>query len=94
VIVPFGYVVFGYTTDVQVKNIIIPRPGTNQFIPEHVEDVKDVFQEMWGHKTVTIFLKSRSLNFIDMRIANSLSEKKCSKRFWSVFSLWSFKCKG
>jgi len=62
------------------RDIISTRLGTRQFIPTHVEDAKHVFQEMSGSTTVTIFWSSRSLKFIDMGLASSLSVMKCSKR--------------
>ena len=78
--VPFGYFVFSYTVDVEVKEMLSGQGQAKKFIPAHVEDAKDVFQEMWGHKTVTIFWNLHSLKLVDRGLANSLQEKKCSKR--------------
>jgi len=38
--------------------MISTMPGTKQFILARVDYAKDVFQEPWGHKKVTIFWNS------------------------------------
>ena len=34
------------------RNIIKTRPGTKQFILARVDNAKDVFQELWGHRNI------------------------------------------
>ena len=39
-----------YNRTSRKKNILSTKPGTKQFILAHVNDEKEVFQELWGHQ--------------------------------------------
>ena len=72
------------------QNIISRRPDTIQFIPAHIDNVKDICQVMWGHKPMTIFWNSLPLKLVDMEIASPLLENKCLKNSLACFFFWEF----